>query len=120
MEHRWHKRVSIDTTVRLIIGGRIAAVSRAMEIGTGGVSIHNPGLKLRRYQIIDIDFIKDAYPKNINACSRAMVIHTTSDIIGFMFTTGFSVDAFVNQTSRRPQHVGPANMLKVGAPDPDA
>ena len=102
MEHRLGVRRPIELMVRVVVGGRIVAITRTRGISSGGADILNPGVELKQRQILTLEFIKPGFPGQLHCSLRAMVIHTTPEIVGLMFENEFSGCDLIAQSDQAP------------------
>jgi len=109
MEHRLGVRRPIELMVRVVMGGRVVAITRTREISSGGADILSPGIELKQRQILTLEFIKPGFPGQVHCSLRAMVIHITPEIVGLMFENEFSGCDLIAQSGhvRSPSLVRP-------------
>lgn len=97
MEHRVHKRKPIKLMVKLVIGGRVGCISRTLEISSGGACVVNTGINLKKWETINVDFVKRGSSGQVNCCIPAKVVYCSPTRIGLMFDDAFGAYALVNR-----------------------
>jgi len=90
MEHRLGERRPAEQMVRVVVGGKIAGLTKCQNISPGGISILNPDIGLKKRQIVTLDFIKPGFPEQIHCGFRTMVIHIEPEVVGLMFEDEFA------------------------------
>jgi len=102
MEHRLGVRYPIELMIRVVVAGRVVAITRTRGISSGGADILNPGVELKQRQILTLDFIKPGFPGQVHCSLRAMVIHIGPEIVGLMFENEFSGCDLIAQSNQAP------------------
>ncbi len=83
MEHRLHKRTSIDEVVQVRTRGQTVHV-KAFSISQGGLSIEIvPGL-LYPGQQVDLSWRSHSV-RDTDSAVKALVIHANDNVVGLMF-----------------------------------
>lgn len=102
MEHRVHKRESIDLMAKLINRGSVVAVVRALDISPGGMRIETPGIKLRSGEGVTVDLYKPGYPRGVTCCLNAMVIHSGLETTGLMLSSQIHLHDIFHKSRAEP------------------
>lgn len=103
MEHRVHKRESVDLMAKLINRGSVVAVVKALDISPGGMRIATLGMKLRSGEGVTIDFCKTGYPRGVSCCLNAMVIHSDIETTGLMLSNQTSLHDIFHKDCVEPE-----------------
>ncbi len=90
MEHRLGSRRSVEQMVRVVVGDRVVGLTKSLNVSPGGVCILNPGIGLKRRQIVTLDFASADFPGQIRCRLRSMVIHIKRGMVGLMFEDEFA------------------------------
>ena len=98
MEHRLGSRRSLEQMVRVVIGDKVVGLTKSLNISPGGVCILNPGIGLKRRQIVTLDFDSADFPGQICCRLRSMVIHIKRGVVGLMFEDEFAGRALMAES----------------------
>ena len=92
MERRKHLRQSIDQPVRLVRGGRIVGLARAVDMSKTGVGIECRGAVFAAGECLEVDFFKLGNPRGVSYCFHAIVVHAGDNGVGMAFVVGDALD----------------------------
>ena len=106
MEHRHYVRRSVSLATKLVVNGELLAVTRAVELSRGGARIINPGIVLRKNQIVEVSFKRGEESKAV--AIKSMVIHSSQICIGLMFDKELPVDRVLSIRQREVDAEGKA------------